>query len=68
MANTDNQEVDSDKKKKKGKKAKNKDEDIDNLLSDDGKVRPSKDLDKIMMKDMSRCAGYAYFRNESNEY
>ena len=67
MSDTDNQEVEVDSKKKKNKKHNKKDED-DDLLSDDGKVRPSKDLDKMMMKDMSRCAGYSYFRNESNEY
>lgn len=64
LANTDNQEVEPDKKKKNKKKH----DDKDSLLSDDGKVRPSKDLDKAMMKDMSKCAGYSYFRNESNEY
>ena len=66
MANTDNQEVESDKQKKKHKKRK-KDENPEVFISDDGKVRPSKDLDKIMMRDMSRCAGYSYFREESNE-
>ena len=66
LSDTDNQEVEPDKKgKKKSKKEKEKSEVV---ISSDGKVRPSKDLDKIMMKDMSRCAGYSYFRNENNEY
>ncbi len=66
MSDKDNQEVDFKKKKKKDKK--NEKTEIDVLLSDDGKIRPSKDLDKIMMKDMSTCAGDKYFRNEINEY
>jgi len=62
---TDNQEVTPDKKKRKHKKKK-KDKN-DSLVSPDGKIRPSDDLDKSMMEDMSKCAGYSYFRNESNE-
>lgn len=64
---TDNQDVTPDKKKRKHKKKKDKNEE-ESLISSDGKIRPSDDLDKSMMKDMSRCAGYSYFRNESNEY
>lgn len=67
MADTDNQEVEPDNPKKKKKHKKKKDENVETFISDDGKVRPSKDLDKIMMKDMSRCAGYSYFRDGSNE-
>ena len=63
---TDNQEVTPDKKKRKNKK--NNDKSEDTLLSSDGKIRPSDDLDKTMMKDMSKCAGYSYFRNENNEF
>ncbi|MCR5265719.1 MAG: tetratricopeptide repeat protein [Cyanobacteria bacterium RUI128] len=66
MEEKDNQDVDPDKKKKKKKHG--KEEDVESYISDDGKVRPSDDLDKSMMRDMSRCAGYSYFRNESNEY
>lgn len=67
MSDKDNQEVEPDNPKKKHKNKKKKDEDVESFISDDGKVRPSKDLDKIMMRDMSRCAGYSYFREESNE-
>ena len=66
MMDTDNQEVEPDKKKKK--KHKKSKGDVESYISDDGKVRPSDNLDKTMMIDMARCAGYSYFRNESNEY
>ena len=64
----DNQEVTPDSNKKKKHKKKKDEDKEESLLSSDGKVRPSKDLDKQMMLDMSRCAGYSYFRNKSNEY
>lgn len=67
MLETDNQEVEPDKKKKK-KKNKKDEETVESYISPDGKVRPSDELDKSMMTEMSRCAGYSYFRNESNEY
>ena len=68
FVDTDNQEVDPDDNKKKKKKHKKEEDDVESYISEDGKVRPSDDLDKSMIRDMSRCAGYAYFRNESNEY
>ena len=71
VSDTDNQEVDTSKNKKKHKKKKDNEDAEDDAviyISEDGKVRPSKDLDKQIMKDMSRCEGYSYFRNQSNEY
>ena len=65
---TDNQDVTPDKKKKKKNKKNETEDDIECYISPDGKVRPSEKLDKSMMIDMARCAGYSYFRNESNEY
>lgn len=68
ISDTDNQDVTPDKKKKKKHKKHKEEDDVESYISSDGKVRPSDDLDKSMMRDMSRCAGYSYFRNESNEY
>lgn len=68
LSDTDNQEVEEDNHKKKKKKHKEDKTEQEVIIDSDGKVRPSKDLDKIMMRDMSRCAGYSYFRNERNEY
>lgn len=68
MSDTDNQEVELNNKKHKKKKKKHEKSETEVIISNDGKVRPSKDLDKIMMRDMSRCAGYSYFRNEKDEY
>ncbi len=67
MGDTDNQEVTPDKKKKKHKK-KNKDDKTESYINESGKVKATDDLDKSIMKNMSRCAGYSYFRNENNEY
>ena len=55
-------------RKNKKKKHKNKDEDVQSFVDDRGKIKSTDDLDKYIMKNMSRCAGYSYFRNESNEY
>ena len=66
-SDTDNQEVTPTKWNKK-KKHKNKDEDVQSFVDDRGKIKSTDDLDKYIMKNMSRCAGYSYFRNESNEY
>ncbi len=65
-SDTDNQEVTPDRKHRKHKNKK-KDED-ESMVSADGKIHPSDKLDKTMMEDMGKCAGYSYFRNESNEY
>ena len=66
-SDTDNQEVTPTKWNKK-KKHKKKDEDVQSFVDDRGKIKSTDDLDKYIMKNMSRCAGYSYFRNESNEY
>ena len=66
-SDTDNQEVTPTKWNKK-KKHKNKDGDVQSFVDDRGKIKSTDDLDKYIMKNMSRCAGYSYFRKESNEY
>ena len=68
---TDNQEVSlkKDKKKKKGKEKDKEKEEITNIYLDmNGKIKPSEELDEAIKKNMSRCAGYSYFRNETNDY
>ncbi|MCD8378645.1 MAG: tetratricopeptide repeat protein [Candidatus Gastranaerophilales bacterium] len=65
---TDNQEVTVDKQKKHRRNKKNKDDSIDSYVDEKGKIKSTSELDKGIMKNMSRCAGYSYFRNESNEY
>ena len=65
MSDTDNQDVTPDKRKKKKKNNKNEEK---SYIDDSGKIAPSDELDKSIMLNMSRCAGYSYFRNESNEY
>ena len=67
-SDTDNQEVTPTKWNKKNKKKKKKDEDIQTFIDERGKIKSTDELDKSIMRNMSRCAGYAYFRNESNEY
>ena len=61
-SDTDNQEVSI--KKRKGKKA----DETESFIDDKGKVSPTNSLDKSIMLNMSRCAGYSYFRNETHEY
>ena len=69
MMDKDNQEVTPDKKRKNKKKKHNdKEEEQECYISSDGKIRPSDALDKTMMIDMARCAGYSYFRNSNNDY
>lgn len=67
MRNTDNQDVNPDKNKKK-KKNKNKKLEAFDFIDENGKISASEELDKAIMENMGRCAGYSYFRNESNEY
>jgi len=67
-ADTDNQEVTPTKWGKKHKKKKDKEENIQSYVDERGKIKSSDELDKSILKNMSKCAGYSYFRNESNEY
>ena len=70
QCDNDNQEVDADgnivKKKKKKKKDKSKEnQEVSYVyINENGKVTPNSNIDTLMKKSMSECAGYTYFRNE----
>ncbi len=70
----DDQNVDGIKLKKKKKKKKKdskkgeKEEESMVYINDDGKIAPSSNIDNIMLKKMSECAGYSYFKDEVNGY
>jgi lipopolysaccharide biosynthesis regulator YciM len=74
MYETDNQDVDLDsgKKHKKHKKSKKKEsesvEESLTYINDSGKIAPSSNIDSIMMKNMSKCAGYSYFKEGNYDY
>ncbi len=59
---TDNQDVNLKKKKKK-KNPEDEDE-VKNFNYSTGKIVPSEDLDKAMMKNFKVCAGMDYFKHE----
>ena len=59
---TDNQDVNLKKKKKK-KNPEDEDE-VKNFNYSTGKIVPSEDLDKTMMKNFKVCAGMDYFKHE----
>lgn len=67
QCDNDNQDVEFKKKKKHKKKDKdeNKEEEISFVyINNEGKVTPNSNLETLMKKNMSECAGYKYFRNE----
>lgn len=71
----DDQDVDANgkiikKKKKKNKDKKKDDKDDESLvyINDEGKIAPSANIDNMMLKNMSKCAGYSYFKDEAYDY
>lgn len=72
----DDQDVDMNGEKPKKKKTKKKNNKVADLkeetgmtyINENGKVAPSSNIDNIMIKNMSKCAGYSYFKDESNDY
>ncbi len=70
----DDQDIDASGKvikKKKKKKDKNKKDDKEEsfvYINEEGKIAPSANIDNIMLKNMSKCAGYSYFKDEVNGY
>lgn len=77
MEQTENDDQDTEgitlkkKKKKKGKKNSKKDskeEESMVYINDNGKIAPSANIDNVMLKNMSQCAGYSYFKDEGYGY
>lgn len=69
QCDNDNQSVNEKIFKKKNKKKdKEQDEASYVYINDNGKIAPSSNVDTLMKKNMSECAGYTYFRNEINGY
>lgn len=69
----DNQDVDGIKLKKKKKKKKeskksSKEEESMVYINDDGKIAPSANIDNVILKNMSQCSGYSYFKDEGYGY
>lgn len=71
----DDQDIDASgkiikKKKKKKDKNKKKDDKEESFvyINDEGKIAPSANIDNIMLKNMSKCAGYSYFKDGVYDY